>query len=607
MSFLSLVCQRNTRASTRRALRINRGCCGIKRVSIAVISIVCLGWGPVAKAEYFVPTSLGGSLSYGYGYSKIAIGESEQTTLTLNINGGGFFWQPWFLTMGAGVGLGLSESDSNASFGATSKTISGSMDFTLFPESRFPSSVGFSVTDSRQEVQQSVVIPGQHYQVFRFYVRQSYNALNGANINAWFYQNSVAISNQSDDSLDRSLGFQVQKRQSHHDFDFNGSFLYTNPALSEIETLNTNLTFTHIYSPSTELGVSSLVSYTNVQTSGAGYQDFDFSYEQMSSAFYWRPEHRPYQVGGAVLFSSSGSSSRRINTNANANYRFTRNINAGAGIGVGVSDSDGRQTVDSSQSLSVNAFSDQYVFLGFDYGWSASMGLSNVISRTDGNVTTSTEESTRNTRSMNLSVNHRVSRGISLGRNSTVSVSAGQGVGASKSSNSDEVSSSISNSASAGWNHYGFGGNTSANASISDSRTLGKNDSEFQVFSAQLSRAQEITRLSNLSGNVNYQSSRSAQSDAAGVEDVVTGQSASASLNYTHARFLGVHSLLYSSQLSFPSLIQADNAVSQAGREWNNTLSYRVGLLSLGMTARVAEIGDNERAFTMTFTAIRSF
>lgn len=566
-----------------------------------------MAWAPSTYAEYFVPTNLGGSLSYAYGYSRIAAGEAEQTSLTLAINGGGFFWQPWFLTLGAGVGLGLSESDSNSSAGTTAKTVSTSMDFTLFPESRFPTNFGFSLTDSRQEVQESVILPGQHYQVRRFYVRQSYNAYNGANINAWFYQNSVAISGQSDESLDRSLGFQVQKHQSHHDFDLNGNFLYNNAALSDVDTSSTNLTFTHNYSPSSEVGVSSLATYSNAQTTSDSFKDFNFTYEQVSSSFYWRPEHRPYQVTGGVLFATSGASNRRVNTNAAASYRLTRNINAGASVFVGVSDSQGQQSVDSTQSASLNAFSDQYSFMSFDYGWNASLGISNSISRIDGQTSTSSGAGTRDAQSMNVSAGHRLGRAFNLGRYSSLSFSAGQGFGTSKTSTTDEVSSTLSNSLSTSWNHFGFGGNTSVNASLSDSRSLGQNDSEFQVASAQLGRSQEITRLSNLSGNINFQASRSVRTNEVIGEEVVTGQSASASFNYAHGRFLGLHGLQYSSQLVFPNLVTSDKTVSQAGNEWNNTLSYRVGLLSLGMTGRVAELGNGERSYTMTFQALRSF
>lgn len=568
----------------------------------------------VVCAEYFIPTSLGGSLSYGYGYSRVVESESEQSNVTLNLNGGGYIWQPWFMTMGASVGLGLSKSDSNSSatFTSTGKTISGSLDFTLFPESRFPTNFGFSQSDSRQEVNDSIFSIGQTSQTRRFYVNQTYNTLDGTNINTWFNHNSGTTSTQIGEAVDRSIGFQIRKRVPYNDFGLGGGYFENEPAQSDIVSANYNLLLTHNYFPSAEVGVNSAASYSGSKSTGGGLSKFSSGYEQVSSSFYWRPEHRPYFIsGGALIYSVlDGATSRGVSTNANASYQLTHDISVTAGLGVSVSDSNGQQFLTSTQSLGTNIPSEQYSIFGFNYGWNVGLGYNHSVSRNETNTTSgggTAGTETKNQQSMSVSASHNLGRSINLGRASAMNFSLGQSVSGSKSSEVDYISRSLSSSASLGWNHSGFGGNTTAGTSVSDSRSFGEGNSTFQVLSAQLARNQELSRLSTLSGSLSYQASRSQTEENEAQNNGRISKSASAAFNYAHARFLGVHNLLFSSNLSVPTLLKDEHVQSTAGKTWDNTLVYRIGLLSLNLAARAAETGPGQRAYSVTFQAVRSF
>ena len=573
-----------------------------------------------AYAEYFVPTSLGGSLSYGYSYSRVELSEAEQSNTTLNLDGGGYFWQPWFLTMGAGIGLGLSRADSSSSTGSTAKTISGSMDFTLFPESRFPTNFGFAVSDSRQEVKDNLLLDGQNSQTRRFYIRQTYNTEGGTNVNAWFNHNTGTTSYQTGESVDQSIGFQIRKRIPYNDFGFGGGYFVNEPAQSDIKSSNSNLLLSHNYLPSSEVGVNSIASYSGATTTGGGSPEFKSAYEQVSSSFYWRPEHRPYFIsGGALIYNIlSGATSRGVSTNANASYQFAHNFSVTAGMGVSASDSEGNQSLSTTQSVAASLSSDQYSIFGFDYGWNVGGGANNSAHRSDTTTTTSTGTTgteTKTQQSVNVSAAHHLGRSLNLGRYSGMNVSFGQSASSSKSSDTDYISRSLSNSASLGWNHYGFGGSTTASASVSDSRSFGQSRSTFEVFSAQLARNQELNRLSSLSGNINFQASRAETqggdlassgntSDGSGGR---TSRSASAAFGYVHSRFLGVNNLLFNSRLSIPTLLKDERTQSTTTKEWDNTLAYRIGLLALNLSAHATESGPGQRAYSLTFQAVRSF
>lgn len=562
-------------------------------------------------AEFFVPKGLGGSLGYGYGYSKIAESESEQSTITLTLNGNGYFWQPWFLTMGAGVGLGLSQADSSGGSGSIGKSISGGTDFTLFPESRFPTSFGFSQSDSRQEVKDNLLLGGQHTQSRQFYIRQAYNTLGGTNMNAWFTQNSATTSSQPGESIDRSLGFQIRKRVPYHDFGFGGGYFENEPAQTDVKSSNSNLLLSHNYSPSMEVGVSSVASYSEGGATGRGVPKFNSRYGQVSSSFSWRPEHRPYYIsGGALVYTVlSTTKSRGVATNANASYEFARNLRLSGGVSVSVTDVDGKQSVSSGQSLGTGLSSEPYVILGFNYGWNFGINFNSNVERSEGSLGTTT---TKTQRSASLSGSHSLGRSINLGRDSAANVSFTQSAAISKSSGSKSAPRSLSNSASLGWNHNGFGGSTTAGISLSDSRTFGKEDSAFQVFSAQLARTQDLSRLSSLSGSINFQASRADDSDSdvpsgGSASKSNTSKSASAQFGYGHSRFLGVRGLVFNSRLSLPTLLKNDDTQVTSSKQWDNSWAYRIGMLALNMDIHVTESSPGQRVYSMTFQAVRSF
>jgi hypothetical protein len=568
------------------------------------------GFGSPARAESFVPTSFGGSLSYNYGYNRVESGESEIAALVLAMNMGGYIWEPWFMTSSFGLSLGLAESDNTQDTGTVSKTVGGSVDMTLFPISRFPTSFGFSLTDSRQELREEPAVSGQDYQIRRFYLRQLYNSPLGYTVSAYYNQSSVVISDQNDEALDRSFGIQARRRFSYHDFEFDMNYFVNEPSNTPVEYKTLNVLLSHNYFPSAETGVNSLANYSTSDTTGDAAAT-QFSYEQLSSSFYWRPEHRPYFISGGVrVFQiDTSSTSRGVSTNANATYRVTRNFTVGASINVNVADADGVQSTDSTQAVNAEYFSDSFDIAGFDYGWSANTSFSNSVSRSDKTEGGAESDQPDDSQAVGVALSHRLSRVWSLGRYSSLTFGVGQGASANKISTSDEVPINVSNSASSGWSSYAYGGTTTLNVSVSDSRSYSERESNFQVASVQLGRNQEISRLSSLAGSANFQTSRSTSviDPETNETDTQSSKSANAALNYSHARFFGIHNLSFNSQLVFPSLLGSETNSVQSTAEWTNTWTFQVGLLQSTLIIRTQELGSGERAYSGSFTAIRTF
>ena len=369
-----------------------------------------------------------------------------------------------------------------------------------------------------------------------------------------------------------------------------------------------------------EVGVSSVASYSEGGSSGSGAPKFSSRYGQMSSSFSWRPEHRPYYIsGGALVYTVlSTTKSRGVATNANASYEFARNLRLSGGVSVSVADVDGKQSVSSGQSLGTGLSSESYVILGFNYGWNFGINFNSSVDRSDGSpgeTPGTTGTTTKTQQSASLSGSQFLGRSINLGRDSAANVSFSQSAAISKSSDSESAPRSLSNSASLGWNHSGFGGSTTVGISLSDSRTFGKGTNAFQVFSAQLARSQDLSRLSSLSGSINFQASRAEVPDSGtlssgnpdGVDGASTSKSASAQFGYGHSRFLGVRGLLFNSRLSLPTLLKNDNAQVTSSKQWDNTWAYRIGLLALNMDIHITEAGAGQRVYSLTFQAVRSF
>lgn len=560
-------------------------------------------------AEGFVPTGFGGSLGYGYGYSRVGENESENTSTVVSGVMTGFIWEPWFMTSDFGLSLGLSESESSSSTAVIARTVGGNGDFTLFPLSRFPTSFGFSFADSRQELAESPNVKGAAFQMRRFYLRQTYLSPQGWTVGGYYNQSSVLVVDTDAESIERSFGLEARHRFSHHDFEFDFTYFVNEPSDSSVEFRSSNSILAHSYFPSTEVGVSSVATYSTSDVAGSS-TDPQFSYTQASSSFYWRPEHRPYFFSGAVrLFQSdSGESTRGVSTNANASYRLSRNISFTAAVTVSVSDYSGKQSTDSTQSLSALYFSDTFSIVGFEYGWFTGASVSNSISRSDESQVGESSDSAKDVQSANATISHRLSRNWAFGKSANANMGVAQSASKSTNSTSEDSPTNLSNSVSTGFSHFGFGGSSNVNFTVSDARTIGETETEFQVASLQIGRSQEISRLSSMSVSASAQASRSKSliGSTSPEPRESTTRSATASASYAHSRLLGIRNLLYNSQLNFPNLIKQETQSVQTTAEWINSFNYSLGLLSSSLVIRAMESAGS-RAYNASFQLLRTF
>lgn len=574
-------------------------------------------------AEFFVPESLGGAIGYGYGYSRSENTEMERTNLNIQLNGNGYFWEPWFLTLGAGIGIGLSESVSNPGGGGRSTGISGAMDFTLFPVSRFPTQIGFSVTNSASEMTGSALGPSQESESRRFYLRQQYTSRNNLRLMA-HYNFIQSIAGDGNESINNSFGLDINKRQSYQTF--HGGLSYTQVMMENPDRTNTdsNLYFNHSYLPGPEMGIISLLGYASNSFESGAVTDGETTSTQGSSSFYWRPQDRPFYVSGGLrvirIGAANGQETRSAGSSLNASYNYSRSTRFLLGINANATDTGGTQTTSLSESFTANYNADPIRLFRMDYSWSAGLGLGNSNQTTDDTTGGTTNQTTDDVQSGSVSFGHRINKAWILTKYNSMNFSVGQGGGATRTSTDDEPTYNINQGASLSWARAAPGAQTNMAMQYSNNRSLGVLDTMFASWTLQLSRQQTINRLSSMSGSFNYQKTSTTtetldETDPLNpvlVSNHLESSAGSAALNYNHSRFLGIYRLNFASTLTTRDLLRSSNReTTSTGDEvkldWRNVFTYNIGLLSTSLTVNVTDTGGEQKTWSAFFRATRSF
>jgi len=544
-----------------------------------------------------IPMTYQGNIGYSYSYSKADEAESETATLSGTVSGAGFIWQPWFVTVGVGISLGVSESNSNTGGSGTASTVaSGNVQFTVFPQSRFPSVLSFSRTDSRLENTSSAFSSDNHYVNTRMFFSQTYYGKTGY-IARFSWDHSKFESERTDSSND-SLSASFRGKQKKHRYSANAGFTKSERSTSEYKPSTSRLEAQHNYIPSTELGVSSMASYTRNDSGQNGSQAI-FENIQASSVFGWRPVDRPYTISGGARISTSdsgsGLESKSMSTNIGASYRFTRSLRLITTALISASESSGTQSVSTSESANLNYYSQQYFIGGFSWSWNSALGFSNANNKID--------DTTDSQQNASLSLSHNFNRNWAVGRTSTVNFAFTENGNVSKSSEVDKAVLGIGHGLGLGWSRRGISSGSFANLSISDSRTSGEQKTTFQQLSAQLTQRNVLSRVSALSANVVYQMTRQELPDNS---DESQPETLTGNISYTNSRAFGIYALRFSTRLAYNKRL--DNATNATqSTESDSRLDYRVGLLTTSLTYRIMQVEGGTMSENINFTLTRTF
>lgn len=539
------------------------------------------------------PLRWGGNITDTFRWAKSSDSASSANHFqSVMLRAASYIWQPWFAQVSGSLNLSRGVADSSEGDSESkNQSVSGSGSMNVFPESRFPFSISYDVSDSRTKSNIT-----QDTQSRRLSLRQDYRPVLGNSRYSGRYDSSTITSSTSEDDdtvtswqgsygnnfLSQTLDLDVQRTESSQSSGGQGlvldSYLMRHAwRVSDVLTVDSNASLTQ----------------SEFQNSSGGN---DSQYLQAYSTASWTPRKDIYVSGGLRYFSLSNETDTESNevqslgANASINYTYTRNLSFNGSVTAVSTSSDSGSNVASSQNAGVNYNHDPIVFGNFSYNWGLNGGISNQFSSND---SSSTDFNAGGTHTLNhrYLINERanlttyVSESLSArvgqrnGSSETLSHSAGISLGVNP---SDKLSGAVSLTA-------------------NDSRSFGEESTDNQSVSLQVNGNMQISNYSSASANFNMQWNRSGTEDPE--TDGLSTWSANGNASYMHSRAFGVPRLRYSLQFNMNTshtnarlIGDADAERDRIGYSLDQHLDYQIGRMDARLTATGAVQDGKENA-----------
>ena len=596
---------------------------GLFAVLLPILALLVLD-SDIAHADGYVLEHVGGSLNYGYGYAKSDRVESESNNIGLLINTNAYIWQPWFITHGMSFGVSFVNSTTKGLGKNSGKSVTGSTEINVFPVSRFPSYLSYSVSDSVNESFEDSSFNGRHFTNTRLLFRQSY--IGESNFFSSLNYVKVNTSGEGIDSETQNVDVRMRKRIPKHNFDAGFTYLTSDSLGATSKPEQYSLNAAHSFLPGPTVSINNSVSYhlsTSKAFSSTG-EDRRSDGTQLASYFSWRPDYKPVSITGGARVSSTESLTETSSTsestygkdygaNVGASFMMSTRARVTALATASSGNSNEQSYSNNSMSGTYTYSSDQYLLAGFNYGYGFNGTASRLSSQTKDKLN---NEDTNVETNSGVGVSHRANRTWLVGRASSLNLGLAQGA-AAQVSGKTQGSGTITHSLSSGLATHTLRGTTFLSLAASDSRSvifhnLTKDNepqttpiTEFQNISLSLSRTHYLNRYSDMSGELAFASNR-INSSFAGVDQSEINSGSRAALHYQHSRLFTVYGMSLQSDLTY------SNSQSKEGRlaedvTLYNKIYYSIGQLITSLNLTVAKNAGSTPRYSLFFRATRSF
>ena len=573
--------------------------------------------GDSSKRYGLAPIRWGGEIGYSWRRQKPE-GSDALTTKAYEISAqaSSYILQPWIAQVNGRISLALitTESDSSeidATRGSESLGVSGSLGANIFPLSRFPLALRFAVSDSRSE---STLITSTQ-RSYRFSARQDYRPVRGRwSAYGTYDWDRIEGGSFGDDTLHR-VGGGYRWQSDKQSLDVQGS-LTENDRSDQFSSQILVVTGNHHYQANRDVTVSSTATLLQDKR-GNSSADNTLRTFQAYSAANWVPIESPWSASASARFSrseSNGSNARdSFNINGTGRYRFNRNLSVSGSMSISTVRSGGRVQNIYAQNATLSYTGDPLRLGNYSYNWGTGIGFSNTIS------------DERDSRTASTSASHSLNRQWLPGPRSAISASVGQAVSYNRTFGLSDVSHTTSLSHNGSLSYHTNPTDSSSGSlgiSVSDTRTRGDRESEFQMLNVQLNGFWNLSRHSQLNANLSYQKSWRNEQDPVAEDpfDPFTtdersseDSSLNGSINYFHDRPFSVRGLRYSLRYtaSESNGNEREFGVLDAEREettqdLEQNLDYRIGRLNARLQLRIAEV-DGRKNAVLFFRVTRSF
>jgi len=552
------------------------------------------------------PVRVWGELSSAYRVRESVDGDSENTNWlnTGTISASSYIWRPWFALVNGSLSLSVEENEDEGQGKSEDEFATGDFYFSLFPTSRFPFRAYY--IESRDQFDNNSL--RFDIETTEYGVSQQYRSLDGRHNYLAEFENNQQDNSERNNFIAESLLLSADDRIGDHvlETDLKRDTVDSRSSDERAETYS--ITLDHFYGDTTNWSIENLLS-TSATENDFSESSNDIETSQLASFASWHPrnrkdlkltgslrlsETRQQQQSDDVMATDAGESeAETANLNQGLVYDYSDNLQLSESINANYFEDESRDLFTANEALAARYTSDRVGTGLGDYGWSAGTTYNNVHGDVEREHSLATQFSHSLLNDYSNAVEYQLRSNLTQSFTYT-----------SQSEREDQKS--IDHSYSITWSNTALKQQNLLRLFISDSRSLNRDDDNFQLVNLQYTGANSITRYSQLSGNATLQYSRQQTEGMQSKQTVSNGQ-----LEYRHSRVFQLPGMFFTSLLKLSErqseterLIEDNDSATQVS--WENSLLYRIGRLETQLDIDFIKIGDDyDRLFMFQLT--RSF
>ncbi len=515
---------------------------------------------------------------YSDSYSDSTDSTTTNWSNIFTINANTYVWRPWFGILSGSLSIVDSQSESDTLSDSDNNSLGGSLQFKLFPTSRFPFLIYFSESRFEQDNEISESIFTQR----TIGMRQQYSSWdNKQNYVANYQRQTRNIPNEST-AKSELFTFGANYLMPRHRLAANIGYS-ENIQPGEEDQNNASLLAKHSFAGSKEYSLENQFAASESSNAFSS-ATTELRSKQFTSSGAWAPQHNSkLRVSGnfriddkqqtfAPQLSNTQAvviSQQTANLNQGLTYLYDDNLTLSQSANISQSQSNNQSQTSASESAGADYSADTIITELGAYSWFASASLSNQHG-----------DAIDSFLSLTSQLGHSLSKEIILSPDVSLSASFAQNISYSTIFDGDS-SGSLGNSGSLGWANSKDSDTSTVRASISDSRSL-DNDFESQIFNLLANHNIRHDRFTNLSAELNYQRTRSKSKI---LDSTSSGsESLSAQFSYSSNKFFNTPGLTFRSTLDATKNTDlspdtfSTNTDEATRYSWENELFYRIGL-----------------------------
>jgi len=506
-------------------------------------------------------------------------------------------YAPWLAVLNGAIGLtrGTVLGVDGESAPEASRFVTGKLQLSMFPRSRFPAELRYEVADSRVDASGA---GGLDYRSRTIGVSQRYRPAEGDFSVAASYERRVQDSPDFGQDSQESLLADFSSRWKRHQVSVSLSRNLNRRGSTGEESDFISLMARHSATWLPTLSVESSANWVHTADqllSG----DRALTMAQASSLAVWRPLSMPLTLTGSLRALSAEGSGAGAGSNlaagVGATYEFDRNSRVNASLTA--TRFDGQTSISSVSALSGSYQGDQRQWGATQWSWnsSASLGAARTGARSETGLSTQ--------------MGHVLSQVWVTGP-STWSASASQSASVALANRTrlpgeptldDRLSRALTQTLALTWTMPGTSGSAFGRASVADARQFDAEQAHLRLYNFQLSGTHELDRRRSWSGDITLQRSSQRSLPVALAEGLPLAalrqstRSASGELTWRHLAMFDVPRLNFTSRLrvALNSQRLTDEIVPLPQREtgsWENRLDYQVGRLESSWSVRLSRV-----------------